>query len=292
MASDSGTALTARKLAFFDALSQAPDLQHVDVRVAWRIVTRLNVNTEGAWPSFTTIAHEVGVHRTTVVRSINRLVNAGWFIKRARRNSRTNNDSNVYWPNYEVVAHVQPPPGSDDGGGSAHATRGDSAHAPGVVAQVQPEPSHRTHPAEPSQGAAPAFDLDGGKASTSPASVPADRSFARQGGRGSSSTRPTRPANPAREVAKRKQERERQAAADSPRAAPAEDAMQERVNEAISTAWQTLVKELGGGRLMEVVSMDMLERARVAEQAEAGAGRMQLMSEARQAAERASEAAE
>jgi transcriptional regulator with XRE-family HTH domain len=66
----------------------------------------------------------------------------------------------------------------------------------------------------------------------------------------------------------------------------------DRVNEAISTAWQTLVKELGGGRLMEVVDMDMLERAREAEQAQSGAGRMQLMSEARRAAERASEAAE
>ena len=73
---------TAAKLVAFDRLSMDVRLTDLDVRVAWRIISRININNDGwAWPSHGLIAKEVGCHTDSARRSVNRLCATGWLDK-------------------------------------------------------------------------------------------------------------------------------------------------------------------------------------------------------------------
>ena len=72
---------TRAKLAFYDALTIDADLTDLDCRVAWRLIHYHNLDRGYSWPSITRLAEEVHAARRSVIRSIDRLVAAGWFLK-------------------------------------------------------------------------------------------------------------------------------------------------------------------------------------------------------------------
>ena len=73
---------TTAKLEFFDRLSLDHPLTALQCRVAWRIVTRTNIENDGcAWPSYETIAGEIGCHSDSVKRSVSHLCALGWLRK-------------------------------------------------------------------------------------------------------------------------------------------------------------------------------------------------------------------
>lgn len=71
-------AATNRKLKAFDAMVCDPRLNGTDLRVAWRIINRMNVKCR-SHPGHKLISEEIGVTRQTVVRSTARLEGFGYF---------------------------------------------------------------------------------------------------------------------------------------------------------------------------------------------------------------------
>jgi predicted transcriptional regulator len=64
---------TSWKLDVIDAMACDPDLEDIDFRVAFRLMQHVNARTKDAHPSIERIAAQLGVHRDTVRRSIDRM---------------------------------------------------------------------------------------------------------------------------------------------------------------------------------------------------------------------------
>ena len=94
------TKLTAAKLRFFDALTTAPELTHLDCRVAWRLLHYHNAQHGHAWPSLVTLTVEVHCSRRSVLRAVDRLEAQGWFTVEHRRGR---GQSNRYVANLDNV---------------------------------------------------------------------------------------------------------------------------------------------------------------------------------------------
>ena len=99
------TAATAAKLAFFDALTTAPELTHLDTRVAWRLLHYHNTGQGHAWPSFETLAAEVHADKRSVRRATERLEKFGWFFV---EHGRGRGHPNQYTPNLEKGTEQHP----------------------------------------------------------------------------------------------------------------------------------------------------------------------------------------
>ena len=113
----SGRDLTAAKLELFDHITCMPSLGHLDVRIAWRLLSRVNVNAGCSWPSYGRLAKEVGCHRQTAIKAVRRLIEAGVFIKKGVKLRPDENTTNQYWPNFDLVAHTLPADGNPGRGG-------------------------------------------------------------------------------------------------------------------------------------------------------------------------------
>ncbi|RWX74450.1 hypothetical protein EPK99_25025 [Neorhizobium lilium] len=64
---------TSWKLDILDAISCDPSLQDVDARVAFRLMQHINARTRDANPSIERLAAQLGCHRDTVRRSLDRM---------------------------------------------------------------------------------------------------------------------------------------------------------------------------------------------------------------------------
>ena len=71
-------AATNRKLKAFNAMVCDPRLNGTDIRVAWRIIDRMNVKCQ-SHPGHKLISEEIGCTRQTVLRSTARLEGFGYF---------------------------------------------------------------------------------------------------------------------------------------------------------------------------------------------------------------------
>jgi hypothetical protein len=71
-------AATNRKLKAFNAMVCDPRLNGTDIRVAWRIIDRMNVKCQ-SHPGHKLISEEIGCTRQTVLRSTTRLEGFGYF---------------------------------------------------------------------------------------------------------------------------------------------------------------------------------------------------------------------
>ncbi len=91
------------KLRFFDALVR--ELTGNDVRVAWRILDRMNAQRPFSYPSIGLLARELGCDDRTVQRSVKRLVERGWFYCQVGGGCKS---PNTYKPNLERVTAVSP----------------------------------------------------------------------------------------------------------------------------------------------------------------------------------------
>ena len=101
-------AFRARKYAFFDALVRDGGPTVLEIRLAWRLVDRLNPNTGDSWPSLETIACELHCDLRALKRAAKRLEEGNWFF--VRRGGGCGR-SNHYVPNWKKVA--KEPPVSD-----------------------------------------------------------------------------------------------------------------------------------------------------------------------------------
>ena len=72
------TAATNQKLKAYGAIVRDPRLNGTDIRVAWRIIDRMNVKYQSR-PGHKLISEELGLTRQTVVRSTGRLEGFGHF---------------------------------------------------------------------------------------------------------------------------------------------------------------------------------------------------------------------
>ncbi|MCF3638722.1 helix-turn-helix domain-containing protein [Rhizobium sp. TRM95111] len=81
---------TSWKLDIIDAMSCDAQLDDIDFRVAFRMMQHVNAKTRDAHPSLERLAAQLGVHRDTVMRSLNRMCdpNGGRQWLSRRRNSR------------------------------------------------------------------------------------------------------------------------------------------------------------------------------------------------------------
>jgi hypothetical protein len=91
-------------LLAFKAISLAPDLSITDKRVATAIVDHFNKRTGQCDPSLDTLAVLLGVHRRTIIRSVNRLVLLKYF-RRTRHGG--NFHRNFYEPLWSRFREIE-----------------------------------------------------------------------------------------------------------------------------------------------------------------------------------------
>lgn len=60
-------------IAVMDLIARDLAMTAFDVRIAWLIVTRMNIDSEASWPGIDLLAGEAGVHGRSVRRSLERL---------------------------------------------------------------------------------------------------------------------------------------------------------------------------------------------------------------------------
>lgn len=87
---------TNARLKFFDRIARDPGITGTTIKVAWRLVARINNKTGLCCPSIELLVRELGVDERTVRRSVDLLTIRGWFTK-GRRGYR----GMQYFPNYE-----------------------------------------------------------------------------------------------------------------------------------------------------------------------------------------------
>jgi hypothetical protein len=102
---------TARKLAWWDAVTLRKDLSEIDKLVAWRIATRDNPDNDGAWVGANTIAEEeLGRGESTIRRSIAKLCRKRLILKVSVGGGR---ETSRHRPNYEMTLTAAPPRGGN-----------------------------------------------------------------------------------------------------------------------------------------------------------------------------------
>lgn len=81
-------ALTARKLAHFDAAVASPDLNGTDCRVLWAVLQRIGDEGGQCWESPAAIGERIHVCERTVRRSLATLTEGGWLSKTAGKKGK------------------------------------------------------------------------------------------------------------------------------------------------------------------------------------------------------------
>ncbi len=79
MSAPTAKAVARQKYQFYDAMIRDGGPSVLQLRVAWRLIDWTNPNTGAAWPSYETLADELGVNVRSVIRAIKRLIETGWF---------------------------------------------------------------------------------------------------------------------------------------------------------------------------------------------------------------------
>ena len=89
------------RLKFFDRIVRDPGITGMAIKVAWRLVDRINNETGLCCPSVGLLTRELGANEKTIRRSVALLIDRGWFSKRRRGYRGTQ-----YFPNYEWRADM------------------------------------------------------------------------------------------------------------------------------------------------------------------------------------------
>jgi hypothetical protein len=79
MSAPTAKAVARLKYQLYDAMIRDGGPSVLQLRVAWRLIDRTNRETGDAWPSYETLADELGVNVRSVIRAIKRLIETGWF---------------------------------------------------------------------------------------------------------------------------------------------------------------------------------------------------------------------
>ena len=127
--------LTAAKAMFYDELIRDRELTATALRVAWRLLDRLNFERRMAWPSVETLASELTCEPRTIKRAIGQLKDSGWF---AVNEGGGSGRASEYAPMLERVTGMSP----------FDATKGDNPDQKGCqscperVTGMSPQPSY------------------------------------------------------------------------------------------------------------------------------------------------------
>lgn len=116
-------------------------LSRGDIVVLYSIANRLN-DSNVAWPGFERLAADTGIHRSTVVRSVERLENSGYLLRESGGIGKANR--------YRLLGSAEAT-GSTDATGSADATEGVAPTRLGGVAPTLPESASLNLPIESAQ---------------------------------------------------------------------------------------------------------------------------------------------
>ncbi len=105
MTAPTAKAVARQKNQFFDAMIRTGGLSALQMRVAWRLIDRTNRDTGDAWPSYETLADELGCDVRSVKRAIKRLIEAPWF---EANHGGGRGNSNHYRPCWQRVTEESP----------------------------------------------------------------------------------------------------------------------------------------------------------------------------------------
>ena len=89
-------AFSAARWRFLDALARA-DVEHVEFRIAYLIVSRINQGQRWAYPSLETLAAEVGCSRSTAKRAIRSLVDGAWLVRHRIGSGKLASEYGIDW---------------------------------------------------------------------------------------------------------------------------------------------------------------------------------------------------
>ncbi len=142
--------LTARKLAFFDALTVDASLSDVDCRVAARLLRYYNHNVGCAWPSPDRLAEEIHCSERTVRRSIKRLEAAGWFTIIVGGKGR--GQTNQYVPRFDRLGVAAHDDIEDAEGSPAPVEAPNGGHACPPIPSTNPDKGGHTCPPSAAKG--------------------------------------------------------------------------------------------------------------------------------------------
>lgn len=90
-------------LIAFKSISLAPDLSVTDKRVASALIDHFNRQTTQCDPSLDTLATLLGIHRRTVIRSVNHLVRLKYFRRIRHGGNFHRNFYQPLWPRFREV---------------------------------------------------------------------------------------------------------------------------------------------------------------------------------------------
>ena len=90
-------------LIAFKAISLAPDLSVTEKRVASALIDHFNRQTTQCDPSLDTLATLLGIHRRTVIRSVNHLVRLKYFRRTRHGGNFHRNFYEPLWPRFREV---------------------------------------------------------------------------------------------------------------------------------------------------------------------------------------------
>lgn len=102
----------------------------------------MNQHGRGAFPSYKLISEGASIHRSTAIRAIDKAVEAGWLVKKARANGdgQTSNAYSIGWPKGSSAERPPEAPKvvAQDDHLVAQDDQGSRTERPGVVAQDDP----------------------------------------------------------------------------------------------------------------------------------------------------------
>jgi hypothetical protein len=90
-------------LIAFKSISLAPDLSVTEKRVASALIDHFNRQTTQCDPSLDTLAILLGIHRRTVIRSVNHLVSLKYFRRIRHGGNFHRNFYQPLWPRFREV---------------------------------------------------------------------------------------------------------------------------------------------------------------------------------------------
>ncbi len=105
MSAPTAKAVARLKYRLYDAMIRDGGLSVLQLRVAWRLIDRTNRETGDAWPSYETLADELGVNVRSVIRAIKCLIKTGWF---EASHGGGRGKSNHYRPCWQRVTDESP----------------------------------------------------------------------------------------------------------------------------------------------------------------------------------------
>jgi len=97
------------KWALLEAMAVDPELSHLDFRIATRLIRYLHYRRKVAFPGVAILVNEVRANERSVRRSLDRLVQSGWWLKAAQGGGRGR--ASVYMPNFAKLETGAPESG-------------------------------------------------------------------------------------------------------------------------------------------------------------------------------------